>query len=188
MEEILIPVLGEYRFETKNIKKEDLAFSNFNTTVERLIQTGWSGLRCTEISLLRKSLKKITFSIKIESCLYFNIFFGFFVKTEDATGADKGYYTTKFSFMLNLNDGKFYSRSSSSNYIETDLKGPAKNKQIFSASLDINKKTVRFYLDGKPLRDAKEIDLKPEEAELMCPCVDLGSQGDIVSLVVQEIE
>ena len=64
----------------------------------------------------------------------------------------------------------------------------AKNKQIFSASLDINKKTVRFYLDGKPLSDAKEIDLKPEEAELMCPCVDLGYKGEIVSLVVQEIE
>ena len=113
--------------------------------------------------------------------------FGFCLKTSDSS-VKNGYYATEFSFMLLLAYGRLYSNGSSIEYIKTDLKQPALLKQIFSAQLDFIKKTIKFFLNGKLLAPAKEIDLKPEDAELMCPCVDLCHTGDKVSLVYQEVE
>ena len=134
-----------------------------------------------------KSLNKKTFSIKIEKTTEnAHIYFGFCAKTAD-NSANIGYYTTQFSFMLYLRNGSFYSRSLKLNYIETDLKQPALNQEIFSVSLDLKSKTLKFYLNGKLIGNPQEIDLKPEEEELMCPCVDLVEEGDRVSLVFQEV-
>ena len=112
--------------------------------------------------------------------------FGFCAKTADSS-ANNGYYNAPSSFMLNLSNGYLYSSGhSNSNYTQTDLKQAVLSNQIFSAQLDVNLKTIKFYLNGKLLAQAKQIDLKPEESEMMYPCVDVLYQGDRVSLVDQE--
>ena len=150
----------------------------------------YAGIRCSENPLFQKSSNKKAFSIKIESTQDVWIMFGFCANPENDTSGEKGYWNTKFSFMLNLFDGRFYIRSKY-NYmkdIKEDLKKPARNNEIFSASLDINRKTIKFYLNGRLLKAMENIDLTTEEAEIICPCVDMFDKKDKVSLVLQEIK
>ena len=180
-------------FASETIKFGELSLSNSNRTVERINFTGYySGIQCTG-EYLRSSDKQI-FSIKIERTAVSAILFGFCVKYAECDTASasitNGYHSTKFSFMLFLYDGSFWSRSSSSKYITTfeNLRQAIINPQtVFSASLDTTKNQIKFYMNGKLLAPAIEIDLTKEESKMMCPCVDLAHQGDRVSLVFQEL-
>lgn len=178
-------ITNSITFDNVNNNNGELLFSNSNTTVERLTQEGWSRVACTENLPQMKSSTIKTFSIKIEKTRNASIFYGFCIKKVEDTN---GYHNNKLSFMLSIYNGKFCSRSMPSKYIKIGLREPAINSQIFSASLDLIKKTMKFYLNGKLLGPPKEIDLKPREAELMCPCVDIGDKGDKVSLVFHELE
>ena len=177
--------VSKYTFAIETINDGALSLSNSNTTVEKIKETGWvgSGIRCADNALMKYFDQKI-FSIKIEKTRTQppNILFGFCIKTGDNT-ASIGNYATKSSFMLYLQDGTFFSRWSPSEYIQNDLLQQEFNNQTLTSSLNIVKKTIKFYLNGKLLAPEKEIDLKPEEAELMCPCLDIYHKGDKVSLV-----
>ena len=178
-------IANSITFDNENNANGELLFSNSNTTVERLIQGGWSRIPCTENLPQMKASTIKTFSIKIEKTQDASIFYGFCAKKSEDTN---GYRNNTLSFMLSLYNGKFCSRSMHCKYIKMDLREPALNSQVFSASLDLSKKTLKFYLNGKLLGPPKEIDLKLGEAEFMCPCVDIGHKGDKVSLVFQELE
>lgn len=184
-------------FSRETIKCGYLTLSNSNRTVEKINGSNWTGIRCTTVentssSMLRSPDKQI-FSIKIEKTQDATIMFGFCVKSAEceAEAFREGvYWNTRFSFVLDLYSSYCYFRSSRSKFTTTtNLKQTAINTQgVFSASIDTNKKTVKFYLDGKLLASEIEIDLTPEEAQMMCPCVDLYDEGDRVSLVFQEVE
>ena len=173
-------------FSSETIKCGYLNLSNSNRTVEKINGSNWTGIRCTTIENPLSSDKQ-TFSIKIEKSQDASIMFGFCVKSAECEAAafrEGVYWNTRFSFVLDLNSGYFYSRSSRSKHITTtNLKQIAINAQVFSASIDTNKKTIKFYLDGKLLGSEIEIDLTPEETHIMCPCVDIYDEGDRVSLV-----
>ena len=177
----------QLKFANKTIKNGAFSLSNSNKTLEKISRNySWDGIRCTSHVLIR-SLAKKTFSIKIEKAnpnVY--IIFGFCAKTADSS-ANYGYYNTQSSFTLFLANGQFWCNKSFSNYIQTDLKQAALSNQIFSAQLDVNLKTIKFYLNGKLLAPEKEIDLKSEKKEMMYPCVDVYYKGDRVSLVDQEL-
>ena len=178
-----------YRFSSETIKENALKLSNFNMTVERKKVNGWigSGIRCNDTSAA-PFLDKQTFSIKIHKITKSaSILFGFCAKSADKD-AMKGYCGTDSSFMLHLSTGCFYSRSFCQKFLLGDLKKHVFKNQIFSACLDVKMGTITFFLNGKRLESAIEIKLKPEEMGQMCPCVDLASKGDKVSLVFQEIE
>lgn len=181
-------------FSRETIKCGYLSLSNSNTTIEKIKGNNWTGILCTPVeNPSSPSMFKQTFSIKIDKTQDACIMFGFCVKSAECEAAafNEGvYWNTRFSFMLDLSSSYTYFRSSRSKYITTtNLKQVAINTQgVFSASIDLNKKTIKFYLDGKLLAPEIEIDLTPEEAEMMCPCVDIYDEGDRVSLVFQLIE
>lgn len=188
-----------FMFASETIKKGGLSLSNSNTTVEN-IKDNWSGVRCTVENpalLMMRSPDKLTFSIKIEKTSKARIMFGFCMKSTECDTAlasnDNIYYSTKFSFMLSLGSSNFWSRLSSSKYITTpeNIKQAAINnpQSVFSASLDIKKNQISFFMNGKLLEKPINIYLTPEESQMMmCPCMDIADKGDRVSLVFQELE
>ena len=103
----------------------------------------------------------------------------------NAENSENYYRDTPSSFMifLNNNDSKsyFYSRSQKSDY----LNNPPylSTYQIYTTILDIKKKKMEFLLNGKSLGPLKTISFKEEDMEFLCPCVDLGYDGDKVTLV-----
>jgi len=181
-------LLDEYKFCPESIKNNCFALSNSNTTVEKTISDSWAGIRCNERTLLRSLNKKI-FSIKIEKTKYSNILIGFCVKTADNSNC--GYHQTTSSFMLSLAGGYIRSRSSLSDYLNKNNNNkyqPAQINQIYTTILDIKESQMAFMKDGILMGEPKKIDLKLEEIDLLCPCVDLSGQGDKVTLVHAEIE
>ena len=186
--------LINWAFDGETSKKGDFALSNSNTTVERIAGDDelYSGILCTENQFMG-SLEKKNFSIKIDKTSSSRITFGFCAKTADNIAPLNGYHDTQSSFMLGFHffssAGSFYSRSTRTpKYYTNELECNDFSNQILSASLDVKQKTIGFYLNGKLMAPPKEIDLQPEEAEIMCPCVDLIDLEDKVSLVFQELE
>jgi len=49
--------------------------------------------------------------------------------------------------------------------------------------LDVKQKSMTFLLNGKVLGYPRNIDVKTEEIDLLCPCVDIWNHGDKMSLV-----
>ena len=152
-----------------------------------------TGIRCTFEN--PRSSDRQSFSIRIEKTKCANILFGFCVKSEESDRAlasnNLGYSNTKFSFMLYLYNGCYSCRSSSYDYITTpkNLQNAAKNPQsVFSASIDTKNRILTFYLNGILLGPERFLNLSPQESQMMCPCVDIGMEGDRVSLVFQELE
>lgn len=173
-----------YTFSEENNPKKIFWLSNSNMTVEITKKTH-KGIRCTENPLLRSSEKKM-FSIKIEKTLNGDIMYGFCVKTAEQFETE-GYYATKLSFMLFLVDGFLWCRNQPiEKYTTKNLAQAAISNQIFSASLDVKQNILKFYLNGEKLGEPIWINLEPQEAEMMCPCVDFGDKGDKVSLVFPE--
>lgn len=165
-----------------------LSLSNSDTTVEKISRNGYyDGIQC-EIGSMIRSSAKLLFSIKIEKTYIADIVYGFCIKNHDSI-PDQGYHCSKYSFMLHLVTGSFFYRSSSiKDFIQKELLiGPAQVNQIFSASFDFKLKTISFYLNGILLGCPLQTYLNKEDAELMCPCVDLYHEGDKVSLVIQEV-
>lgn len=176
--------VSKYTFASESVQKGNFLLANSDTTAEKTTK-GDSGIRCNENPLMRFSDQK-TFSIKINKTKKADIMFGFCVKTAD-NFAKSGYYTSKLSFMLYLLDGFFWCRNKPiEKYTLVNIKQAAISNQIFSASLDVKLKILKFYLNKKLLGEPIEIDLDQEEAGMMCPCVDLGDEGDKVSLVLQD--
>jgi len=172
-----------YTFDIETNKNKCFELTNGNTTLEKISRgEDWDGILCNNDN----SSDKKTFSIKIENTLSGDIMIGFCMKTADHSNNDN-YYDTPLSFMLSLEDGLFFSQSSPSYYHIPNFQS-ATNNQIYTATLDIKKKNIRFYLDGQPLGiAAKKINLRNEETYLMCPCIDLYENNDKVSLVDQEV-
>ena len=179
--------LSKFTFAPSN--NGALSLSNSNTTVEKISGDGYfdGGIQCDISSMIRAS-DKLLFSLRIEKTKYAFIVYGFCIKNHDFI-ADESYHSSKYSFMLQLDSGNLYSRSNSiKGYIQEQLLiGPAQANQIFSASFDYKLKTISFYLNGALLGYPFQTYLNKEDAELMCPCVDLYHEGDRVSLVIQEV-
>jgi len=176
-------ISDKWKFSNESIKNNCFVLSNSNKTVEKISQHNhWDGLLCIERALFAGSLVKKVFSIKIEkltSTPY--IMIGFVVKTADNSN---GFRQTSSSFMLHLYNGYFYSRSTSSQYLNIpNFHQTVSVNQIYTTILDVKEKTIRFLRNGEALGEPKTIDLKPEEIDLMSPCVDICRQGDKVSLV-----
>jgi len=173
---------SNYEFSSQSIKNNCFVLSNSNKTVEKISPNKWDGLLCFERALFGGSLDKKVFSIKIEKTTNSNIFIGFVVKTAD--NSNKGFYQTSSSFMLYLYNGQFYSRSINSDYLNYLVNYQTVSvNQIYTTILDVKEKTIRFLRNGEALGEPKTIDLKPEEIDLMSPCVDIYFQADKVSLV-----
>jgi len=178
VKKILIYGLDEYRFCSDGISNKCFLISNSNTTVEKISHhKNWDEIRCNERVCL-KSLDKRIFSIKIENLTNFpHILIGFCMKTAENSNQFS-------SFMLSLCYGQFCSRSTCSDYLNLNNNfQPASVNQIYTTILDVKQKSMTFLLNGKVLGYPRNIDVKPEEIDLLCPCVDIWNHGDKMSLV-----
>ena len=155
------------------------SLSNLNRNLEKTSGgSAWRGFRCD--NLINYS-DKLIFSIKIEETAYCSIMIGFCVKTANNSS---GYYSTSSSFMLSLYSGKFYNRSNGSAYIN-NFKG--KEKEIYTSIFDVKLKSLEFLLNWKSLGAPQILDITNEEILLLCPCVDLGYQGDKINIIKTQI-
>lgn len=156
------------------INNGSYTLSNINKTFQKISGgNAWYGAKCESLGNNGKNV----FSIKINevdgNCY---IMMGFCTGNANQ---GSGFYISNAAFMFYLFDGNFYHRASNSIFCY-GLKG--KKNDIFSAMIDIPKKTMILYLNGYQCGSPKSIDLRDEEINSLCPCVDIHSQNYCVTL------
>lgn len=156
---------------------ENYVFSNNNKSLQKKMGGyGWRGFRSQTPELNNNELY---FSIKLDIIdQSSNIMLGWCLQNANHLN---GYYNTKSSFCIFLYNGKFYNRNDSSEFVQKGIKG--KEGDIYSTKINIISKQISFYLKGSLIGEPKQIDLKENEINLLCPFVDLYSQGDKISII-----
>jgi len=161
----MISELTNIEFSAESIRNNCFVLSNSNKTVEKFLENNnkADGIRCTERPLFGSSDKKV-FSIKLEKLTTPFIIIGFGVKTADHSN---GFINTSSSFMLNLFNGNFFSRSKYEPQNDLQNFQQASVNQIYTTILDIGQKNMKFLLNGEALGEPIMINLKPKEIDLI---------------------
>jgi hypothetical protein len=150
------------------------ALSNENKTLQKISGgTSWYGIKCAPLG----NNRKYVFSIKInETDGNCQIMMGFCLSNANP---QSGFYATNSAFMFYLSNGNFYHRSSSSTFCYGLI---GKKNDVFSAMIDIPKKTMILCLNGYRCGFPKTLDLKDEEMDSLCPSVDVYAQNCMITL------
>jgi len=158
-----------------NPNSDKISVLNDNRTIEKLQNTAWQGVRCEEISSIPGIYQ---FSIRIDktdnNCY---IMFGYCLNTQN--GAN-GYYNGNCLANFNLNNGQIYCPSIAV-IAANNFKGLT--GMIISATIDTYMKVIYFHINGFPLAAPRSIRLNDEDISKICPCVDIYTLGDKVSIV-----
>jgi len=177
---------GFFPFNQNNMYLE---LANSNKTIikkvnQQNVNCGWIGVYCERS---HKILDKLSFSVKVEFVQgngpKEGFLLGFCLKTAPLPFAS-GYHRTPSSFMLKVQNGNFFDRSKETEYLRINSWRP---NDIYSSILNIKEKTIAFLLNGLILGSPKNIDLKEEEIDLMCPCVDIYDQGIKLTLIDMDL-
>jgi hypothetical protein len=154
---------------------QKVSLSNENRTIEKLINTSWTGVRCEEIPSIPGIYQ---FSIQIDktdnNCY---IMLGFCLNTHNGAA---GYYNGNCLGNFYLTNGYVYSPSISA-VPANNFRGV--NGIIVSATIDTNLKIIYFSMNGFLITVPRTFRLNDGDISKICPCVDIYTLGDKVSLI-----
>jgi hypothetical protein len=158
-----------------NSNQNNLVLSNDSRTIEKTVNTAWIGVRCEELSSIPGIYQ---FSIRIDktdnSC---NIMIGYCLNTHNGAS---GFYNGNCLAMLYLTNGYVYCPS----VAVTPASGfRAVTGLVVSATIDTSMKTIFFTINGFPVAAPKCYRINDEDISKICPCVDICTSSDKVSIV-----
>ena len=158
-----------------NPNSNKISLSNDNRTIEKLVNTGWIGVRCEEMSSIPGIYQ---FSIRIDKTdVNSHIMFGFCLNTHNGAS---GYYNGNCLANFYLTNGYVYSPSIAA-ISGNNFKGLT--GMIVSATIDTATKVIYFSINGFPLAAPRSIRLNDGDISKICPCVDINTLGEKVSIV-----
>ena len=161
------------KFINQNL--QNVIVSNDNRTIEKTENTSWIGVRGEEIPAVPGIYQ---FSIRVDktndSCY---IMFGFCLNTHNGAAV---FWNGNCLAMFYLYNGVIYCPSLG-NSAATNFRGiPG---IVVSATIDTTLKLVYFSINGINLSTPKCFKLNDEDITKICPCVDIHTAGDKVSIV-----
>jgi hypothetical protein len=157
-----------------NTNSKLLKFTDMCKTIEVLGGLSYKGVLIDEVI---PNKGKFSYSVKIVNSKTFNILLGFGLKTEEG---EEGYFYEN-CFMFALDNGNLFNKGVKK-FNETPK---VRNGSVLTVEIDMNNWTTSLYNEGQIVGQPQKFEYDKKDIFMndLCPCVDLYSKGDIITLL-----